>query len=53
MSMKITPIRFKNTYCAIEILIKEENYFSFLFIFVLLYILVIMFYAVDAFLLSL
>ena len=24
-----TPLFFKNTYCATEILIKEENYFSF------------------------
>ena len=34
---------FKNTYCVTEILIKEGNYFSFPFIFVFLYILIIMF----------
>ena len=48
-----TPILFKSTYFVTEILIKEENYFLFLFIFVFLYISVIMFYAVDKFLLSL
>ena len=37
------PILFKNTYCATEILIKEE-YFSFPFIFVFWYIFVTMFY---------
>ena len=39
-----TPVLSKNTYFVTEILIKEENYFSFHFISVLSYIVVIMFY---------
>ena len=48
-----TPILLKNTYCVTEILLKEENYYLFIFIMVFSYIFVIMFYAVDTFLLSL
>ena len=39
-----TPILLKNTYFVTEILIKEENYFLFHFIFVFSYIFVIMFH---------
>ena len=38
-----------NTYCVTVILVKEESYFSFIFIFVFSHIFVIMFYAVDTF----
>ena len=52
--MKITLLFFlKNAYCVTEILLKEENYYLFIFILVFSYIFVIMFYAVDTFLLSL
>ena len=39
-----TPILLKNFYFVTEILIKEENYFLFHFIFVFSYIFVIMFH---------
>ena len=47
-----TPIIYKKNWVT-EILIKEKNYFSFLFILVFSHIFVIMFYAADTFLLSL
>ena len=52
-NMKITLLFFSRTLIVNEILIKKENYFSFLFIFMFSYIFVIMFYAVDTILLSL
>ena len=46
--MKIT-LSFSRTLCSIEILIKKEDYFSFPYIFVLLYIFVFTFNAVGTF----